>query len=136
MDECRLIAPCGMNCMLCQAYQGKGLSCQGCGQETERKSCQNCTIYKCVKKTRFCFECQNFPCLRLKRLDQRYRSKYHMSMLDNLHDIQKNGLAQFIAQQNKKYRCERCGRLKTVHQQQCLYCGTTQTSRHKGEKDI
>lgn len=51
MDSRILIAPCGMNCMLCQAYQGKGLSCQGCGQKTQRKSCQNCLIYRCPEKS-------------------------------------------------------------------------------------
>lgn len=40
-----LIAPCGMNCALCQAYQGKGLKCFGCGNMSKRKSCQNCFIF-------------------------------------------------------------------------------------------
>lgn len=38
----QLVAPCGMNCALCQAYQGKGLACNGCGHGGERKACQNC----------------------------------------------------------------------------------------------
>ena len=33
------IAPCGMNCALCQAFQGKGIVCSGCGRpRTEHQS--------------------------------------------------------------------------------------------------
>ncbi len=28
-------------------------------------------------KLRFCFECESYPCKRLKALDKRYRTKYH-----------------------------------------------------------
>lgn len=122
LDLRELIAPCGMNCALCQAYQGKGLSCLGCGQESKRKSCQNCSILKCQNKEKFCFECPDYPCQRLKQLDQRYKTKYKMSMLENLDYIHKYGLDALIEQQNKKYRCKKCGQLKTVHQEYCIYC--------------
>lgn len=111
-----------MNCALCQAYQGKGLACNGCGQGGERKACQNCSIRQCEHKTAFCFECAGYPCKRLKALDKRYRTRYHMSMLENLAFIQANGLEEFVRQQNEKYRCARCGKLRTVHQDHCLYC--------------
>ena len=128
MDSRILIAPCGMNCMLCQAYQGEGLSCQGCGQNTQRKSCQNCLIYRCPEKERFCFECEKYPCRRLKNLDQRYRQKYQMSMLENLNYIKKYGVEAFIIMQSHQYTCPHCGHLLTVHQRRCLYCG-----QEKGE---
>lgn len=129
MKEQDLIAACGMNCMLCQAYQGKGLSCEGCGQKTLRKSCLNCSIFKCRHKKQYCYECQIYPCLRLKNLDKRYRQKYHMSMLENLEYIQKYGIDEFIIWQNKKYRCHHCGHLKTVHQHVCLYCEKKERSK-------
>ena len=117
-----IVAPCGMNCALCQAYQGKGLACNGCGKGGERKACQNCSIRQCEHKTAFCFECASYPCKRLKALDKRYRTRYHMSMLENLAFIQANGLEEFVRQQNEKYRCARCGKLRTVHQDHCIYC--------------
>lgn len=117
-----IVAPCGMNCALCQAYQGKGLACNGCGRGGERKACQNCSIRQCEHKTAFCFECAGYPCKRLKALDKRYRTRYHMSMLENLAFIQANGLEEFVRQQNEKYRCARCGKLRAVHQDHCLYC--------------
>lgn len=119
-----LIAPCGMNCALCQTYQGKGLECFGCGKTSKRKSCQNCSILKCDKKRIFCYECSNYPCKRLKQLDQRYRTKYKMSMIENLDYIKTKGIDEFIKQQNKKYTCTKCGKLRSVHQEHCLYCSS------------
>ncbi|MEE0709031.1 MAG: DUF3795 domain-containing protein [Gemmiger sp.] len=122
MTQQQLVAPCRMNCALCQAYQGKGRACHGCGHGGERKACQNCSIQKCKNKKTFCFECTQYPCKRLKALDKRYRTKYHMSMLENLALIQANGLDEFVRQQNERYRCSSCGKLRTVHQDYCLYC--------------
>lgn len=122
MTREQLVAPCGMNCALCQAYQGKGLACRGCGQGGERKACLNCAIQKCGHKKSFCFECAGYPCKRLRALDKRYRTKYHMSMLENLAFVQTNGLEAFVRQQNERYRCSKCGKLRTVHQDYCLYC--------------
>ncbi len=45
-----------------------------------------------------------------------------MSMLENLAYIQENGLDEFVRQQEERYRCSRCGKLRTVHQDYCLYC--------------
>ena len=122
MKTKNLIAPCGMNCALCQAYQGKGLKFFGCGNMSKRKSCHNCFIFNCKNKTEFCFEYKNYPCIRLKKLDKRYKTKYNMSMLENLDFIKNNGLSDVLQYQNKKYKCDKCGYLKTVHQQYCLHC--------------
>ena len=129
----QLIAPCGMNCALCQAYQGKGLACRGCGLGGERKACQNCSIRKCHKKEDFCFECPDYPCKRLKALDKRYRTKYQMSMLENLEFIRAKGLDAFVIEQENRYRCSRCGKLRTVHQEYCLYCAGWIRKRGKSE---
>lgn len=93
-----LIAPCGMNCELCAAHlamkndlRKKGLAktyCAGCLPRGK-----NCAF---IKKrcellanglVRFCYECGDFPCRRLKTLDKRYRTRYHMSMVENLEFI-------------------------------------------------
>ena len=45
-----------------------------------------------------------------------------MSMLENLAFIQTKGLEEFARQQDERYRCSKCGKLRTVHQDYCLYC--------------
>jgi len=115
------IAPCGINCNLCHTYQ-RG-NCPGCryrAAET-RKSCGNCVILQCHKYNRYCYECER-PCKRLKTLDQRYRTKYTVSLLENLDYIRQNGEQGFIAAQIEKFKCPACGNLRTVHYDYCIYC--------------
>src|SRR4030042_5523919 len=110
-----LIAPCGMNCAVCSSYlamkydlkkQGIMRSyCAGC-----RPRGKNCAFMKkaCEKLgnglVKYCFLCADFPCLRLKSLDTRYRAHYRMSMIENLNFIKENGMEKFLAKEEKKWR--------------------------------
>ncbi|PKM85083.1 MAG: hypothetical protein CVU86_04005 [Firmicutes bacterium HGW-Firmicutes-11] len=132
MEE-KLIAPCGMNCSLCIAYQcwEKDLNRQG----LRRKYCPGCVPRgehcthmgdRCELlgkgKVRFCFECESFPCKRLKSLDKRYRDKYHMSMIENLRSIQENGMEEFLKSEEEKWRCSTCGDVICCHNGLCMHC--------------
>lgn len=102
MVEPQLIAPCGMNCAICMAYLRKGRKCPGCREDDTNKSasCIKCIIKNCetIKTNRsgFCFECEKYPCKRLKQLDKRYRTRYSMSMIENLGYIKDAGLSAFV----------------------------------------
>ncbi len=123
-----LIAPCGMNCGTCIAYLREKKPCCGCLENCadKRKSCINCAIVTCelLAKTssNFCFECEKFPCLRLKRLDQRYKKNYGMSMIENLQVIQSLGLAEFLEQEDSRWECGNCGSTVSAHRDTCLNC--------------
>lgn len=121
-ERIRLLASCGMDCALCQAYQRNKNRCPGCRNGSNRKSCINCAINLCTKKQVYCFECAEYPCARLKRLDARYKKKYGMSMLENLCCIQQSGEQEFVRRQQEKYRCPVCGKLRSVHSEECIYC--------------
>lgn len=128
-----LIAPCGMNCSLCRSYQSmnydlkkQGFSykyCPGCLPRGE--NClhmgDQCELLA-NGLVRFCFECQNFPCKRLKALDKRYRTKYHMSMIDNLIFIRDYGMDQFMEKQALIWQCPECGGMMCCHNGLCLQC--------------
>ncbi len=125
-----LIAPCGMNCGLCMAYVRDKNGCLGCraGDEGKAKSCLACTIRNCeVLRTGgsvFCsVDCDRFPCPRLKRLDARYRTKYRMSMLENLQVIREAGVEAFVVSEQERWACPGCGGLQCVHTPECVYCG-------------
>lgn len=130
MDK-TLIAPCGMNCSLCMAYQRIKNKCHGCwGEEIfKMKSCARCVIKNCdlLDKTtsKFCFECPSYPCKRLTHLDKRYRTKYRMSMINNLEYIKVNGVDAFIALEKIKWQCPQCGGFVSVHREYCLNCKMT-----------
>jgi len=127
------IAPCGMNCSVCIAYQFqqnelnklgfKRAYCLGC--ITRGENCKHmkdsCELLK-EGKVRFCYECDSFPCKRLKSLDKRYRSKYHLSMIDNLKLIQEMGMDAFLEKEKIKWSCPKCGSYICCHNGLCLNC--------------
>ncbi len=123
-----LIAPCGMNCALCMAYQREKNRCPGCRQSDELKprSCVSCIIKNCdrLNEEGYCISCEKLPCRRMKQLDKRYRTKYGMSMIENLEFIEKKGMDRFLEKEAVKWRCPGCGGLFSVHRDKCLSCGT------------
>jgi hypothetical protein len=145
-----LIAPCGINCAVCSAYlamkndlkkQGIGrMYCAGC-----RPRGKNCTFMKknCELLgnglVQFCYECGDFPCRRLKALDKRYRTFYHMSMIENLEFIKKEGIGQFLAKEETKWRCPDCGDVICCHSGVCYSCGIdklkSKKKRYRWEDD-
>ncbi|TLX78341.1 DUF3795 domain-containing protein [Labilibacter sediminis] len=126
-----LIAACGMNCGLCIAYLRDKKPCGGCFKKDDINKpvhCRSCAIVNCesLAKTNsaFCYECHKFPCSKLKRLDTRYRTKYGMSMIENLCFIKENGLQKFLDNEEKRWSCKVCGTGICVHRNYCLSCKT------------
>lgn len=135
MDSIRaeLIAPCGMNCRLCMAYQREKKKCRGCNNDDSTKPvyCISCILKNCAtiqnNNSGLCYECEKFPCRRLKQLDKRYRSKYHMSMIENLEYIKQHGMEAFLKNEESRWTCIECGSIVSVHRNACLICKTQYT---------
>ena len=124
--KAELIAPCGMNCGVCISHlamkhdlnkQGfKKRYCSGCLPRGK-----NCTFMKnscdLLGKglVRFCYECGDYPCGRLKDLDERYRIKYHMSMIENLSHVEQLGMESFLEKEEEKWCCPQCGDMICCH---------------------
>ena len=128
-----LIAPCGMNCRLCWGYIREKNTCPGClridDQESPKsKCCTTCKIRNCDQitkgKIKYCSDsCDSYPCTRLKQLDKRYRTKYGMSMINNLEMINEFGIRHFINNEKERWICPQCGEMICVHRPTCLSCG-------------
>ena len=127
--------PCGMNCFICIGYLRSVNPCPGCtgGDTNKPKHCKLCRITRCsflARGTRrYCFECEKFPCRRIKQLDQRYRTKYGMSMIENLLTIKDKGIRAFAKQEEIRWACPACGKTLCVHRDECLYCGAKRTRK-------
>ena len=140
MEE-KLIAPCGMNCALCVSYlamkndlKKKGFGktyCVGC--LPGGKNCHYKRQCELLRKglVRFCYDCGDFPCRRLKTLDKRYRTFYHMSMIENLEFIKKYGIGRFLEKEAVKWRCPECGEVICCHNGLCLNCGLDKLRQNK-----
>jgi hypothetical protein len=124
-----LIAPCGMNCGICRAYLREKNKCPGCRGSDENKlsSRVNCKIKNCNElnknNLKFCYKCERFPCERINHLDKRYRTKYNMSMIENLKNIEKNGIRKFVSNEKIRWTCSECGCTICVHDGYCSGCG-------------
>ncbi|OGF48958.1 MAG: hypothetical protein A2231_10955 [Candidatus Firestonebacteria bacterium RIFOXYA2_FULL_40_8] len=126
-----LIAPCGINCGVCSLYlaysnglpekKGNIRHCIGC--KPRNKKCTRCKTGN-INKIRFCYECSDFPCEFLKRLEKRYLSSYKRpeSPIKNLKDIKKLGVKKFLALERKKWKCPKCSGVVSVHNGKCFAC--------------
>jgi uncharacterized protein DUF3795 len=129
VSKASLVAPCGMNCSICMAYLREKNKCVGCRNIIVDTSVSRarCKIKKCelLQKTEtgFCFECESFPCERLKHLDKRYRTKYAMSMIENLQNIERFGVKKFLQHEKTRWACPECGGAICVHNRYCHSCG-------------
>ncbi|MFH1101996.1 MAG: DUF3795 domain-containing protein [Methanobacteriota archaeon] len=137
-----LIAPCGMNCGICSGYlaryydvKNKGVKmpyCTGC-----RPRDKQCAFLKkrcdqlLNKKITYCYECITFPCKPLQHIDNRYRTFFRMSMIENLQFIKKNGATVFLKKEEDKWRCPTCGGRISCHNGICYHCGLEKLKKKK-----
>ncbi len=125
----KLIAPCGMNCGICSAYLREKNTCPGCREDDAGKaiSVVKCRIKSCEKlqdgKSKFCFKCEQYPCARIKHIDKRYRTRYGMSMIENLKNIKQSGIRQFVKDEKTRWACSKCRGTICVHKGYCFSCG-------------
>ena len=124
-----LIAPCGMNCSICMAYLREKNKCNGCRaiNTWNPKTRVNCRIKNCEflnsQNLEYCYQCTKFPCSLINHLDKRYRTKYHMSMIENLNNIKDKGIIEFLQLEQKRWTCKTCGGVINVHKSICSKCG-------------
>ena len=128
-----LIAPCGMNCGICMAFLREKNKCPSCRGPDNKKAS---SVIRCKVKTceniqkghaEFCFDCERAPCSNLKHLDKRYRTRYNMSMVENLKELQDRGIDKFLETQKTRYKCSKCGDVVSVHNRKCYAHGHIET---------
>lgn len=127
-----LIAPCGMNCAVCSRYLShknhlKKSHCIGCRPGNKEcaylfKKCTGINKTKTKADAVFCFECSQYPCKQIHRMDSRYRKNYSMSTKDNLEFIKNHGTHKFVKDQHRRYRCSKCSGFISVHNRRCFQC--------------
>lgn len=126
----RLIAPCGMNCGVCIAFLRDKNKCPGCNSVRDNDkphNCKRCIIKNCDElqnnTSDFCYDCEKFPCKRLKSLDARYTKNYKTSLIENLKCIESIGLEEFSKSETEKWSCNYCDGTISIHRGLCLKCG-------------
>jgi hypothetical protein len=113
-----LVAPCGIDCGICElytckdnpaqieAYASRGIpreklpcpGCRGCEGECPVIG-ERCATYSCVssKGHRFCYECEGFPCAMLNPAADRAPILPHNTKVFNLCTIRRVGVEGFVS---------------------------------------
>jgi hypothetical protein len=125
-----LFANCGINCRTCVGFFGYRLNgerqtpCGGC--RTKEKSCEffkkYCKNLSNREKIKYCFECPDFPCENLGKIDKEYSEKYGSSIIENFRQIKNMGMDEFLKSEKEKWKCPTCGGVTCVHTKRCYTC--------------
>jgi len=106
--------------------------CKGC--RPRDKKCaflkKKCSLIL-NNQVEFCYECRDFPCENLKHSDERYRTFFHTSLIDNLNFIKEYGLVKFLEKEEKKWECPNCGKTICCHNGICFNCGLEKLKNKK-----
>jgi len=121
-----LLAPCGLNCLLCYKHLSAKNPCPGCRQEGAGKPahCQRCSRKECAqsKGLAHCFQCEQFPCKLIKNLERTYSKRYGVSLIENGRMARARGLEQFMQQERGRWSCSECEGIVCMHDGQCSDC--------------
>jgi hypothetical protein len=122
-----LIAPCGINCGTCFAFLRDKNKCNGCVTISANKpKTRLCIIRNCEHRLKttsgFCYDCEKFPCKRLKQLNERYWTKYKANLVQNLLTIKELGMTNYLKEEINKWTCPDCGSVISVHKDNCIVC--------------
>jgi len=134
MIDNNLAAPCGIYCGACRQYllwkkdlleeRGYKIGCKGC--RIRNKNCafirRYCPALK-KKELDYCYECEQFPCQKLQKIDSLYRERYSVNMVENLKRIEEIGVEKWLQEQKELYTCPECGGEICVHDAECYDCG-------------
>ena len=125
----KLIAPCGINCGVCRAYLRERNRCPGCRESDEDRPPSKviCGIRTCEElknnNLKYCYECDEYPCADIEHLDKRYRTRYNLSVIENLANIKEFGVREFVRNEKTRWACSDCGGTICMHKGTCYECG-------------
>lgn len=148
MTEIDLLAVCGLYCGACYHYRasfpdGKhllakehrgnrsllGYTCQGCRSDKLyiHPGCDKCQIRACVESRGLvhCGQCERSQnsqslCERLEAF-QNDGHIHHLAILQQLEDVQRKGIGQWLAEQRIRWTCA-CGNPFSWYETRCQHC--------------
>jgi len=127
-----LVAACGIYCGACpalisslKAAQNHGaVKCFGCWNQKHPPShAGKCAVRKCAqtKKVQSCGQCQSYPC---KLIAPLFNDKPKYGLREKyLNAVRDQGLDVWLADQKKRWTCQKCGKGFGYGDKQCPSCG-------------
>jgi len=146
-----LTAPCGLYCGACSIYQAvkrkdaqfleaavggiaeilghsvdaKNLDCSGCLSDTRAVQCRECDLRDCSQSKGYshCVECDEFPCQPLTDFNNE-AFPHHSEVFTNVLRQRDIGIASWIEEQRKRWRCPNCSGATDWYSEKCHRCGS------------
>ncbi len=129
-----LLAPCGMNCLVCYVFLREKKPCRGCRamDDSQPDHCRVCKIKTCAaeREVVYCSDCPDFPCTVIKRLDRSYRQRYAVNLVEDARQRQALGVDAYLLEEKMRWTCAACGGVVSLHDRVCSQCGA------RGEKVV
>jgi len=148
-DLSNLVGICGLYCGTCPSYLAyrkndtgyvkkrakekgytiEGLRCDGCLSDKVADHCKDCRhgFRSCAaeKHVNWCFECEEFPCQRLKDFTGIHiinGISHHEHVIDDLQYMKQHGIEEWIKIKDKASRCTGCGEVLYWFDHKCPVC--------------
>ena len=103
--EYPLFSVCGLNCGLCPRFYTNGPSrCPGCAGEGFTEAHCGCGMLSCCQRKghEYCFECDEFPCVKYKGVDQSDSFITHRNQFIDMEKAKKSGIDAYKNELNEK----------------------------------
>jgi len=150
-DALKLAGICGLYCGTCPSYLAwqkndveqlarraryegvpvEEVRCDGCLSDRVLPSCTVCNagFRQCAreKKVTWCFECNDFPCQRLRDFRDAHivnGISHHARVIDDLQYMQEHGIEPWVEEQERAGRCPQCGEMLYWFARECSNCQT------------
>ena len=123
--DASLLAPCGLDCLLCHHHCKSDEPCEGCrGGRGKSAHCRACELLACVqgRGLRYCAECPEWPCGQLTDFNAMYLRRYGHAFLPNAESMRAGGEAAALALR-AGWMCPDCGGIVCIHDDTCTECG-------------
>lgn len=90
---------------------------------------KNCKIVRCLeaKELDFCYECDTYPeCEKFHTIADSCL-KQGEDLMENLNTIKAGEVEERLEEEDRKWRCRRCGKPVSMHLPECHWCGAKLT---------
>ncbi len=144
--EEKMLAPCGMDCMVCSRHCYHRNPCPGCfslgsssaGRAPAAPLRKSCDIRRCARERALsrpsssesspekeifrCAVCPDYPCALSEALEKHFLVRYDIDLSANNEEIRRVGSEEFLRMQKEEFTCSVCRGVISVQDQECSIC--------------
>ena len=150
-----LVGRCGLYCGACIIYRAykdsdhlrqkiaerekckpEEIRCEGCQTVltngwNSKEWGKSCRIVKCLEARGldFCYECDTYPnCKKFREIADSCLT-HGENLMENLNKIESGRVEEWLEEEDKKWRCLKCGKPISMHLTECYWCGAKNIER-------